>query len=389
MYATPYVHPEGFGSVGYLEDIRDDSITVADPIFGTMIVHPDDCFGVISTETGAMLPATRPTLIHSPVSTHLLGEPERLVANEAEVIMLRPRHVKDAEMFPSGYPHAWEIIRRWREGVAADWRTVALGAIFARNSIQRPIEEAERLFRTFGPRIRDALLRDKPPSEAQLLQFKGIKDTRAVRLRKKGKRRGEYAWDDIPSYLDIFEWAPWVASQAQSRDYSRGFRNNIAIEWAPRGLGLAKISFTMMLIGRDAACLDTRIQRHFFGEYEEETGDTSFQFGALEEEEAGGEEEAPVKLVGASPARLQYERRASARSGAKGARGVTRLALDTYRGLEDKLRGTEFFDEKWPMPFARAQWMLWETLGRTATTANHGALWEVMGPLISDIDAGR
>jgi len=417
MYATPYVHPEGFGSVGYLEDIRDDSITVADPIFGTVIVHPDDCFGVISTETGAMLPAVRPALIASPTSSHLLASAEQLAANrntglsdydvwmsevrrlktpdqtgvapisisawrelwaigytprqavsiaeedryeagyrtnEAEVIMLRPRHVKDAEMFPSGYPHAWEIIRRWREGVAADWRTVALGAIFARNSIQRPIEEAERLFRTFGPRIRDALLRDKPPSEAQLLQFKGIKDTRAVRLRKKGKRRGEYAWDDIPSYLDIFEWAPWVASQAQSRDYSRGFRNNIAIEWAPRGLGLAKISFTMMLIGRDAACLDTRIQRHIFGEYEEETGDTSFQFGALEEEEAGGEEEAPVKLTG-TPERRQFERRVSARSGAKGARGVTRLALDTYRGLEDKLRGTEFFDEKWPMPFARAQ----------------------------------
>jgi hypothetical protein len=379
MYATPYVHPDGFGSVGFLSDIREDSITVADPIFGTLIVRPDDCFGVISTETGSVLPATRPILIASPTSSHLMPGPARMVANEAKVIMLRPRHF-EGEEFPSGYPHAWEIIRRWREGVAPDWRTIALSAIFARFSIQRPIEEAEMLYRKFGPTIRASMLRGALPSEAQLLHFKGIKDTRAVRLRKKGKRKGEYSWDDVPAILDIFEWAPWVAEQAQSKVYTRKFRDNIAIEWAPRGLGIAKISFTMMLMGRDAACVDTRIQRLFFGEYTEEFEDASFDVEALEEEE---------EPEGGATPRTQWMSRVSRRSRAKGSRGVSRPALTAYTELEDKFKDTPYFDPEWPMPFAKAQWMMWETLGRTATTANHDALWEVIGPLIEDIDAGR
>jgi len=377
MYATPYVHPGGFGSVGFLEDIRDDSITVADPIFGSIIVSPEDCFGVISTETGSMLPAVSPALIRSPTSSHLLPEEQQLAANKGEVVMLKPRHF-EGEAFPSGYPHAWKIIRRWREGVAPDWRTVALSAIFARFSIQRPIEEAEELFRAFGPTIRDAMLRGTLPTEAQLLRFKGIKGTRATRQLTSGKRRGEYSWDDIPAILSIFEWAPWVAEQAAtSKDYSRDFRNLIASEWAPRGLGIAKISFTMMLMGRDAACMDTRMQRYFFGEYEAE--ESSFSFGALEDEETE---------IGHSPERVQFEKKTSRRRTGKEARGVTEKAIATYAALEDKLEETPYFDPDWAMPYAKAQWMLWETLGRTATTASHGALWDVIGPLIEGIDRG-
>lgn len=381
MYATAYVRPEGFSSVGYLQNFRDESITVADPIFGTIDVAPDDCFGVISTETGAMLPAVRPALVSTLESSHLMTEPQRLVANEAEVIMLRPRHVPDAPEFPSGYPHAWEIIRRWRDGVAPDWRSIALSAIFARNSIQRPIEEAEALFRLFGPTIRDALLRGKPPTEAQLVRMKGIKGTRAVNLLRKGKRRGEYSWDDIPAYLDIFEWAPWVAKRAQSTVYDRRFRDMIAAEWAPRGLGLAKISFTMMLMGRDAACMDTRMQRFFFGEYAEETEDPSFDVEALESDEVEG--------ATASPERARWEKRAGRRDTKAGARGVARSALVAYAELEDRLSETPYFDPEWPMPYARAQWLMWETLGRTAGTAEHSALWETLGPLLNDLDAGR
>ena len=375
MYATPYIHPDGFGSVGYLSDIRDDSITVADPIFGTVIVAPDDCFGVISTEAGCVLGGVRPALIPSLVSTQLLTEPERLVANEAQVIMLRPKHT-DGDEFPSGYPHAWETIRHWREGVAPDWRTIALSAIFARNSVQRTIEEAEMLFRTFGPTIRDAILRGHPPTEAQLLRMKGIKGTRATSTSK--KRKVGYSWDDIPSYLGIFEWAPWVAAQAASTRYDRRFRDAIVTEWAPYGLGIAKVSFTMMLMGRDAACIDSRMQRLFFGEYESAEDDASFDVEEIESEESG-----------ASPERLAWLKKVARRSTAKGSRGVSAGALRTYQKLENRLSKSPYFDASWPMPYARAQWMMWETLGRTAGPAKHDALWEVMGPLISDIDSGN
>jgi hypothetical protein len=402
MYATPYIHPEGFGSIGFLSDIQDDSITVADPIFGTMTVSPDDCFGVVSSETGTVLPGVRPILIASPTSTHLLTEPERMVANEAEVVMLRPMHY-EGEEFPSGYPHAWEIIKRWRNGVAPDWRTVALAAIFARFSIQRPIEEAEMFYRKFGPRIRRALLEGRVPTEHALTQMPGIKGTRAVSIREKATKQGpagSYSWDDIPATLEIFDWAPYVVEQMSSpdfgEDYTRRFRNRLALEWLPAGLGVAKLSFTMMLVGRDASCMDTRMQRLFFGEYEQE----QMAFPPVIE---GAYDEEAIK---ASKARAKWMKTTSYRQrptkklmrwkqdrglmygGEHGERGVRPSALDAYVALEAKLKDTPYFDPQWPMPYAKAQWMMWETLGRTATTAQHGALWEVLDPLIRDIDTG-
>lgn len=388
MYAAAYVRPEGFGSVGFLADISPGETLVADPIFGSTWVQPQDFFCVIDTEGGATLPGVSPSLIDSPLSTHLIAE-EALAANKAEVVMLEAR--EGGGEFPSGYPQAWEYIRRWREGVAVDWRTIALSAIFARNSIQRSIEEAEMLFRIFGPTIRDALLRGRPPTEKQLQRLKGIAGTRAVRLRQKGPRAGEYAWDDIPAYVSIFEWAPWIAEQANaSRDYGRSFRDMVAIEWLPRGIGIAKLSFTMMLMGRDAACLDTRMQRYFFGQYESlEVEDASFDVAELDALAEQEQEDFYRGIRAKEPERAQFMGRTSKRSNAKGARGVTRGALNTYLEMEDRLSETPYFDPDWFMPYAKAQWMLWETLGRTAGTANHSALWEVITPLIEDLDAGR
>jgi hypothetical protein len=387
MYAAAYVRPEGFGSVGFLADISRGRTLVADPIFGSTWVAPEDFFCVIETEGGATLPGVSPALVQSPFSEHLVTE-EALAANRAEVVMLEAR--EGGGEFPSGYPIAWEYIRRWREGVAVDWRTVALSAIFARNSIQRSIEEAEMLFRIFGPTIRDALVRGKPPTAKQLQRFKGIANTRAVRRLQKGKRKGEYSWDDIPAYVSIFEWAPWVAEQANaSPSYDRSFRDMVAIEWLPRGIGLAKLSFTMMLMGRDAACLDTRMQRYFFGQYDEQEEDASFDVAELDALAKQEEEEFYKGVRAKEPERARWMDKTKARSTAKGARGATRTALNAYVEMEDRLGATPYFDPDWFMPFAKAQWMLWETLGRTAGTANHSALWEVITPLIEDIDAGR
>ncbi len=388
MYAAAYVRPEGFGSVGFVADIAPDRTLVSDPIFGSIWVAPEDFFCVIDTEGGATLPGVSPLLIPSPLSTNLIGE-QRLAANKAQIITLEA--LEGGGEFPSGYPLAWEYIRRWREGVAVDWRTVALSAIFARNSIQRSIEEAEMLFRIFGPTIRDALIRGKPPTAKQLQRFKGIAGTRAVRRLQKGKRVGEYSWDDIPAYVSIFEWAPWVADEANaSQDYGRSFRDMVAIEWMPRGIGIAKLSFTMMLMGRDAACLDTRMQRYFFGQYEAlKADDESFDVAELEALAEQEQEEFYKGIRAKEPERARWMDATKARSTAKGARGATRGALNTYVAMEDRLSETPYFDPDWFMPYAKAQWMLWETLGRTAGTANHSALWEVIDPLIEDIDSGR
>jgi hypothetical protein len=347
MYAAAYRRPEGFGSVGFLGDILPGRALVADPIFGSTWVREEDFFCVIETEEGAVLPGTAPALIQTPLSEHLI-EAEVLAANEAEVVMLRPR--KGGEEFPSGYPVAWEYIKRWRLEVAADWRTIALAAIFARTSIQRPIKEAEKLYRMFGPVLRDAYTRGEAPTADEMVKFVGLKGTRAEK-RAKGL-------DDAAVYEEIGKWAPWVADDlAGSDDYSRRARDTIAVEWLPKGLGIAKESFTMMLAGRDAACIDIRMLRYFF-----------------KEDDA---------------ARKKFESAVSKRSTAKGAEGITRNSVKVYRSVEDKLRRTPYYDKDWFMPFAKAQWMLWETIGRTPGTADHGALWEVIGPLIEDVDSGR
>lgn len=348
MYAAAYQTLAGFGSVGFLAgfDRRGERLRIADPIFGYVTISAEDAFCVIDTEGGAVLPGVVPILGKAEFSEWLVPGAERMVANRKEVEQLWLIGQETGEMFPSGYPHAWEFIKHWREAVAPDWRTIALAAIFARTTIQRPIEEAEALYREFGPTMRDALLRGHTPTHKEMLRFRGIKGTRAAREAE--------GLDDLASYLAIFEWAPWVTEQmSKNKKYDRSFRDTIAVEYVPWGVGMAKLSFTMMLTGRDAACLDTRMLEYFF--QDDDKGRARFLSGV------------------------------SQRSKAKGARGILNAAVKRYRGVEDELEKTEFFDPKWPQPYAKAQWMLWETLGRTAGTANHGALWEVIGPLMEEI----
>ena len=167
----------------------------------------------------------------------------------------------------------------------------------------------------FGPILRDAYTAGESPTADEMVQYAGLKGTRAEK-----RARG---LDDAAVYEEIGKWAPWVADSLAARDdYSRKMRDMIAIEGLPKGLGIAKESFTMMLAGRDAACI------------------------------------------------------------------LRSSALKKYRTIADRLRRTPYYDTDWFMPFAKAQWMLWETIGRTPGTADHSALWEVIEPLIAEIDAG-
>lgn len=403
MYAVAYLTPGGFSSVGFIGYFEGTRIRVADPVFGWQLVAVADCFAVIHTETGYVLPGVTPALSGSLASPWLMPSAEKLAANKVIKGPWPKRHRKTllepelgGDKFVSGYPHAWERIQRWAFEVAPDWRSLSLSAIFARCSIQRPIEEAERLYRLFGPTLRDAILRGKPPSPEKMAQWRGIKDTRAE------KRKG--GLDDLRSFEDIMAWAPWCAELLSAReDMSRDVRDIVALEWLPWGIGIAKLSFTLMLSGRDAACLDTRMLNYFLGSADARATDFSPEedeiLDAISDlvdqkfstkkiaKELGlsvADVEAHRLTLRRSP-RMRFLSAVSSRSGAKGARGVTRGAVTTYRTVEDQLAETPYFDPDWPQPYAKAQWMLWETLGRTAGTANHGALWEVVDPLIEEI----
>lgn len=357
MYAVAYTTPDGFGSVGWLARVDRGEVEVGDPVLGWARVPAEDCFAVLDTEEGVVLPAVEPTLQATPITEDETPGEVRLAANRdgGEIVELRSLR-KKGEVFPSGYPLAWERVKRWREEVAPDWRTIALIAMFARNSVQRTIRAAENLYRQFGPIVRDALRIGWSPTEEHLRQVVGDRS-----------RRGGHTLDDVRTFLEILQWSPFMEDRLlESKDYTRRFRDKIALEWLPLGLSTAKVSFTVSLLGRDAACLDARIVNHMFGVYRHA--------------DAGRESEADAAELSASAAMQKWNKRSDAR----GARGLTPDAVQTYRSYEDKLRRTPHYDPKWPMPLARAQWMLWERLGERPESAEHGSLWEVIGPLIDD-----
>lgn len=357
MYAVAYTTADGFGSVGWIARIDRSEVEVGDPILGWARVPSDECFAVLDTEHGVVLPAVEPTLLTTPITEDEDTGERGLAANrnKAEVVELRSLR-KKGEGFPSGYPLAWERVKAWRDGVAPDWRTVAMVAMFARNSVQRTIREAEKLYSRFGPIVRDALRIGWTPTESELREVVADRS-----------RRAGHALDDVRTYMEILDWSPFVAERLRgSTDYTRRFRDKIATEWMPIGISTAKVSFTLSLLGRDAACLDARLVGHMFGVYRHRDAGREAAIREAEREAAA--------VMG----------KWNARSAASGARGITAAAIQTYRFYEDKLRRTPHYDPKWPMPLARAQWMLWERLGERPEGAEHGSLWDVVGPLIDD-----
>jgi len=333
MYAAVYARPEGFGSVGFLAGFRGQSIRVGDPIFGYVTVAAEDCFCVISTETGVVLPAVTPVLADSIESSWLMPTEGQMVANEVTSFWVTP--TKGGDKFPSGYPAAWERVKRWREHVAPDWRTIVLVAAFARSTIRTNIKTAEKSYRAFGPWLREAVLSGRKIVPSQIARLRPV---RAMGL----------ATERAEDYVALLDYAPWLEDQMRrSSDYTRGFRNEVALQKMPPGIALPKLSFTVSLLGRDAACLDGRILGDWFG-------DESKQI-AKGFEKPGGMEH------------------------------VRRTALDRYIALEDRLRETEYWDPEWPMPYAKAQWMLWEASGRTPGPADHSALWDVIDPLVKSV----
>lgn len=303
-----YETEDGFGSLGWLVELKDDTVHVADPVLGEIEVLYDELVHLFDPETGSINGFRRAALVEPTFELQAANPDDQLV---------------------SGYPLAWERVRKWREGAAIDWRTVALVGVFCLTTVQRPIEVAEEAYRTFGPVLLRALEEGRPPNAQQ------------VEIMLRAASVGGLERNLSRNIVGMIDYAPWLTEQLQtSRDYTRGFRNRVALKQVPRGLSLAKLSFLVSILGRDAACFDARLYTAFFkGDREEIT-------------------------------RVQK----SVQKSAKGT--VTELALQRYKKLEDKLKRTPFYDKDWPMPYAQAQWRMWESLG--TEPAEHGSLWAVV-----------
>jgi hypothetical protein len=229
----------------------------------------------------------------------------RPLAAEASVI---PRYAPRGYKFQplpknlvSGFP-ATQLRRHRRELPSLE--TIRLSTIFAGSTIMVSIEKAEESFACIADLFVKRGQRFAPLS--QILDC--IHGLGLHRIRSGLYRESE-------------AWAASVQAAIATGKRDRELRKYLFLESRlPIGISLAKLSFTLALLGHDCVCLDARILGRMFGKKQD--------------------------------AVLQSWK------------GRTELALKRYERTEDAfLKGNRLYNPKDPIGRARAQWMSWESVG--------------------------
>lgn len=224
----------------------------------------------------------------------------------------------------SGYPIARPTLQAFRQTVPSE-DVVRLSALFAVSTIRVRIEAAEESFECFAERYESARGRASFPSIEQIRAcFGTLKNTKARQ------------------FSEVSAYAPVIHSALRQGMRDRQLRHHLAVQTdLPVGLGLAKLSFTLLLLGQDIMCLDTRILSRMFGSVQK-----------AEDVEKGWE---------------------------KRGKRVSELGLARYEAVEESfLSGNRFYDPRDPIGRARAQWMSWEPLGHPPVPATHSVWLKVV-----------
>jgi|HubBroStandDraft_2_1064218.scaffolds.fasta_scaffold00001_109 hypothetical protein len=214
------------------------------------------------------------------------------------------------EPFVTGYTEVRPQLMKHRDRVPSV-ETIRLCSIFAISTIRVQIDVAERRFDCLKE-----LWGDRPGAEFEPW------DLEAVKSCFQGMQNG--MGDTV---LNVSAWAPTVHNAIGKKKLKdRELRRYLAVEnKLPHGLGLAKVSFTLALLGQDTVCLDSRLLDRMFGSDANKVGKTwnKRPDGTLSEEH-----------------------------------------LKAYEAAEDAfLKGNKFYEPKDVVGRARAQWMSWETVG--------------------------
>lgn len=252
----------------------------------------------------------------------------RIAANpEPKILPMRRRREFSTE-FHSGYTaYARRHALFWREHGAAP-QPIFTAGVFALASIQTPIAQCLKLCAMLGPYLKEERL-PQPEELRAIVKASGT----GLESRR------------VQSMTEMFDYR-LVVSEAINRDrlMDNDLRKSLALGTRlPTGLGMAKLSFTLALMGHNLGCLDARI--------------LNWAFGGVEEAE-------------------EFISRASRKSGGS----VTPTAYATYRDAEIKiLTRTPYFDKDDPVGLARSQWMLWEALGgEEMRTHTHREMFEAI-----------
>jgi hypothetical protein len=232
----------------------------------------------------------------------------------------------------SGFPRARQEIERYRAEVPTT-RVIILSMAFAISTVRTNIASAERAFACYGERYHTT---QGPPSYDDILDCftlygRGLAPSKTETLR------------GIAPYGETIESAMLLG--LRDRDLRRHLATATDL---PPGLSLAKLSFTLALLGQNVICLDARLLGTMFDAEEQET----FNRRTKKADK------------GPSRGRLRQD------------------AVDAYEEAEDLfLDGNRYYDPSDPLGQARAQWMSWESVGeksKTGTLHRRGMRWQVV-----------
>lgn len=236
----------------------------------------------------------------------------RMAANRAKVLRFQPRRKKPEvpTSFVTGYErYSRDLALYWREHGVGTQPLLAAG-VFSLSSIQTPITSALRLFAMLTPHVID----DQLPAAATL--------RRIVQRSRAGFHNSRTRW-----YESFASWRHRVVRAIDDGLQDDPLRRELTRRDLPEGLGLAKLSFTLALVGQNLGCLDARI--------------LTWAFGAKRSKTFTG-------------------KMSKTRSG-----GYSPAVYNAYRRAERDIlmRDSPFYDPDDPVALARSQWMLWESLG--------------------------
>jgi len=214
------------------------------------------------------------------------------------------------EPFVTGYTEVRPQLMKHRDRVPSV-ETIRLCSIFAISTIRVQIDVAERRFDCLKE-----LWGDRPGAEFEPW------DLEAVKSCFQGMQNG--MGDTV---LNVSAWAPTVHNAIGKKKLKdRALRRYLAVDSKlPHGLGMAKLSFTLALLGHDTVCLDSRLLDRMFG--------------------ADG-----VKIAG------RWDKRPDGT--------LSEEHLKAYEAAEDAfLKGNAFYDPQDVVGRARCQWKSWEVVG--------------------------
>jgi hypothetical protein len=208
----------------------------------------------------------------------------------------------------SGFPIAEPYLRRHRmRPPSVD--AIRVSGLFAVSTVRTRIEQAEEQFNCFGE-LYKAKGREMPDLNKLRDCFIGLQNSKTA------------------VFAAVANYASTIQDAMRRGLRDRALRRELALSAPPpEGLGLAKLSFTLALLGQDTICLDARLLGVMFPRQTD---------------------------------RVHFEKQISKRDGR-----ISEKALATYEAAEDAfLEGNRYYNRKDPIGRARAQWMSWEGVGQ-------------------------